>query len=125
MHKFIGKNDIILMASILAASILVMLLMHGLSGKGVMAIVYVNGEETGKYPLSEDITVDIDGVDRGHNTLTIAGGKAFMSDASCPDKLCMHQGRVSKGGQSIVCLPNRVVVRIEGESDSGYDAVTR
>ncbi len=125
MHKYIGRNDIILMASILAVSVLIMIFTRVFTDKGMTAVVYVDGAETGRYLLTEDIRVDIGGYDGSHNTLTISGGKAYMSDASCPDKLCMHQGKVYKGGQTIVCLPNRVIIKIEGENGSGYDAITR
>ncbi|MCR5406807.1 MAG: NusG domain II-containing protein [Lachnospiraceae bacterium] len=125
MHKYIGRNDIILMASILAVSVLIMISSRAFADKGTTAAVYVDGTETGRYPLTDDINVDIDGYGGSHNTLAISGGKAYMSYASCPDKLCMHQGKVYKGGQTIVCLPNRVIIKIEGENDSGYDAITR
>ena len=47
-----------------------------------------------------------------------------MSDADCPDKLCIHQGRIHKNGQWIICLPNRVAVTIEGAAeDAEWDEI--
>ena len=125
MCKFFCRNDIILIASILAVSILFMILNGVFHEEGKKVIVYTDGTVMGEYSLSKDQSITIDGYSGGHNVLTISGGTACMSDASCPDKLCMHQGKVSRSGQSIVCLPNRVVIKIEGEDAGGYDAVTR
>lgn len=48
----------------------------------------------------------------GTNTLVIQSGKAYISEANCPDKQCMKQGKISRAGEMLVCLPNRVVVKI-------------
>lgn len=63
--------------------------------------------ENGKYI---DIVVDENG--------------AYVSDVICPDKVCQKTGLVSRVGQSIVCLPNKVVVYIEGKSESEVDDVS-
>ncbi|MBQ7793186.1 MAG: NusG domain II-containing protein [Clostridia bacterium] len=79
--------------------------------------VYSDGELFGEYPLSEDTVIDINGT----NTLVIFDGKAYMSEADCPDKLCMKQGKIGENGGSIICLPNRVTV----ETGNNADAVSR
>ena len=59
--------------------------------------------------------------------LTIKSGKAYMSEAGCPDKVCVSQGEISRTGESIICLPNRIVVTIEGnnKSEDDIDAYVR
>lgn len=49
---------------------------------------------------------------------------AYVKDVICPDKICQKTGRVNKVGQSIVCLPNKVVVYIEGKSENEVDDVS-
>lgn len=64
----------------------------------------------------------------GLNILKIFNHGAIMVEADCPDKLCMTFGFVNKVGQSIVCLPHRVLVEIVGEmgeSGDGVDAVVQ
>ena len=56
--------------------------------------------------------------------MKIKDGEADMISADCPDKLCVHQKAISKDGESIICLPNQVVVEIESSESSEYDAVT-
>lgn len=83
--------------------------------------IKVNGEIEGTYSLSEDREIKIND---GSNVLQIKNGKAKMIEADCPDKLCMHQKAVSKNHESIICLPNKVVVEVESSENSKYDAVT-
>ena len=47
-----------------------------------------------------------------------------MEEADCPDLLCVHQKAISKEGESIICLPNKVVVTIRGGEETELDAVT-
>ena len=46
-----------------------------------------------------------------------------MTDADCPDQLCVHQKAASKNHESIICLPNKVVVEVNGNKESEFDAV--
>lgn len=125
MRKLISRNDIILIASILIASLLIFVIIRSLHEPGEKVVIYVDGETVCTYSLSDEVKVKIDGYNGGRNELRISGRTAYMTDASCPDKLCVHQGKADRVGESIVCLPNRVVVSIEGKDESGYDAVTR
>ena len=88
------------------------------------AVVYEDGEEQGRYPLSEDTTVEIRQKDNSYNILRIREGKADITEASCPDKICVSHRPVNRQGESLVCLPNRVVVEIENGVESEVDADT-
>ena len=57
------------------------------------------------------------------NTVNFEHGRVCMADANCPDKLCVRQGWVSNGSVPIVCLPHRVVIRLESGSAPDVDAV--
>ena len=54
----------------------------------------------------------------GSNTVCIAPGKICVQDATCPDHVCVQQGWIHDGVYPIVCLPNKLVIRIESDSDS-------
>ena len=56
-------------------------------------------------------------------TVTAAGGAVSVTQSDCPGQDCVHSGAVSRAGQSIVCLPARIVVELVGAAD-GYDLVT-
>lgn len=125
MFRYFGRNDIILIFFLVAGSIITALILYMPLVKGEYVNVYVDGSLRGVYLLSEDTTVDIEGYGGGKNVLVIEDGSAYIKEASCPDKLCVHQGRINKEGRELVCLPNRVVVRIIGKEDSEYDGYTQ
>ena len=58
----------------------------------------------------------------GHSlTVSIENGKVFVSSADCPDKLCLHSGSIERSGETLVCLPAKVMIRIKGAG--GVDGV--
>jgi hypothetical protein len=113
------KNDIILVAVLLALVALAALVLFLSRSAGDTVAVTVDGKPFGEYPLSEDRVVEIENGD-GYNILVIKDGKAHVSEASCPDGICSDHRPIKHSGASIVCLPNKVVVSVEdGEEDNG------
>ncbi|MGC4019738.1 MAG: NusG domain II-containing protein [Muricomes sp.] len=115
------KNDFLLIGIILILALAVSGY-HFLkkdSGAGKV-VVTVDGDLYGEYDLSKDQTIDIEGM----NTLQIEDNEARMASATCPDKLCVHQRAISRAGESIICLPNKVVVTIEGGEKQEVDAIS-
>ncbi len=115
----IKKADIILFAFIVLLTAILCAAVYGSSKPGSYVRVTVDGSVYGTYDISRDAEVVIDTV-YGHNKLTIKGGKAFMSEADCRDGYCMRQYRASGGidnsSQTIVCLPHKLVVTVEGSA---------
>ena len=87
--------------------------------------VTVNGQLYGTYSLKKDRTVEIVIGEKTTNVLLIHDGKADMTEADCPDRLCVNQSAIRYQGESIICLPHKVTVRIEGGERSGVDAVAQ
>ena len=94
----------------------------GLRRDGAAVVVEQDGKETARYALTKDRTVKIEGA-AGYNILVIEGGEVWLSEADCPNLLCVKTGKIRYAGQSIVCLPHKVAVRIVGGA-SALDAVT-
>ena len=115
------KADLMLIAVVFAVGAVLVAVMLLLSSDGGTAQVRVAGVVTASYPLDRDATYTIDGVNGGTNLLIIENGSARIEEASCPDGICVHTGRVSRNGQSIVCLPNQVVVEIVSETENDSD----
>lgn len=121
------KNDLILIAVFLAAAVsayLGFLFFQGASTKSGVAVVTINGAEYGRYPLTMDITERIKLSDGSYNVLEIKDGEAEITEASCPDGICVKHRPISRKGQSIVCLPNKVIVEIENGETSELDFIT-
>lgn len=112
----VKKADLIILTAILALCALfaVGYLLFGRQGASV--VVEIDGERYAGYPLSEEREIDL-----GGNVLVISNGQAYMKEADCPDLICVSHMPISKAGQTIVCLPNRVIVRVDGEPET--DAV--
>ena len=106
----------------------VLYLFHEMTGDGVAnkVVVTVDGETLGYYDLNKNQTIEIND---GSNILKIQDGKANMSEAVCPDKLCVNQRAISKSNESIICLPNKVVVKVVAGNDSDaedeYDTIAK
>lgn len=76
-----------------------------------------------EYPLSEDGVYRLEWEDGSYNVLTVQNGQAAITEASCPDLLCVHERKITKTRESIVCLPNKVEIFIEGADESELDAM--
>ena len=86
---------------------------------GAEVVVRVDGQEKARYPLTQNGRYELNG---GTNILVIEDGAAYLSEADCPDKLCVRMGKISVSGQVITCLPNRLTVTVYGV-DGGIDIV--
>lgn len=120
------KRDVVLAAVILvltASSALVLARMQG--GAGSVVRITADRELYGEYSLSENQVITVR-QPSGYNRIVIEDGAAYMEAADCPDRYCMDYSPVSKGGETIICLPHRVVVEVVGGSDRQQpDAVAR
>ena len=114
MDKKRLKNDLILATVLLCTALLAWGLIRLTRVRGAYAVVTVDGQEQARFSLGEDIEYEIL-TEGGHvNRIVISGGKASVTEADCPDKLCVKQPEIGMKGQTIVCLPHKVVIRIEG-----------
>ncbi len=83
--------------------------------KGGEVVVYVENRPRYRFPLTEEGDFVLRGR-LGKLVLRLKGGEARIVASSCPLKICIKMGAISRPGQSLVCLPNRVVVTIKGTS---------
>lgn len=84
-------------------------------------IISVDGTEYKTFELraetDEKIRIEENG---GINEIYVKGENVYMHDTNCTDRICVRQGKISKIGESIVCLPNRVFIEIKGEKESEF-----
>ena len=116
------RNDIILIVTMALIVAVAALLLFLFKSEGDMVVVTVDGELYGEYSLGEDKTVEIKNGD-GSNLLVIEGGRAYVTEASCPDGICSSHRAVSKDGESIICLPNKVVIEIRARGQEQPDII--
>ena len=146
MKQYIRKADIILFIVLVVAGLAVSAVLAMSNTGGDTVAIESGGELYATYPLSEDRTIIVPSPEENvssmqvpddsrpaseqfthYNVVTISGGKVSVTEASCKNQVCVKHSEISLSGESIVCLPNRLIVRIEGGNDEeggGYDSVT-
>lgn len=121
IEKIISKKDFIVIVLLIVASILLCIIFYRLnSTEGLKVVVTINGDIYKEYSLSEDIVDNIK-IDDNENTLVIEQGKVYVSEADCKDKICVNHKAISNVGETIICLPHKLVVEIKGEEIAEYD----
>ncbi|MGM9632322.1 MAG: NusG domain II-containing protein [Eubacteriales bacterium] len=115
------KQDFILIGAIVAVALILLLLVSLNQEEGAGVIIKINGEEVARYSLSTDGEYALNG---GTNILVIKDGEAYLKDANCPDGRCVKRGKISKTGQVITCLPNKLTVTVYGAEKNDVDLVS-
>ena len=113
--------DVLLISVLLCLSLSIFVVVVLNREEGAYVVVEVAGKTVGEYRLDQDAEISING---GTNTLIIKNGQAYLTNASCPDKTCVKTGSICYSGQSIICLPNQVVIKIKGNSHGSVDLVS-
>lgn len=130
MSKEKLKHDIVFLSVIILVAFLIWTGYRlANQGSGRMVIVIQDGEVVGIYPLSEEKIAIISYEKNEYNLLQISGGSAYMLEADCPDQICVNHTPVSRNGESIICLPHKLVIQISSEAEAseeggGVDALT-
>ena len=120
----VKRNDIILITVFFVAAFILYIGSSLINRKqGAAVQITVDGTMYKTLPLDKDTVIKIDGYSNGSNTLQIKDGYASITEADCPDKLCQKQKKIKYNGETLVCLPHRVVVSVISEEDSTIDAV--
>lgn len=107
------KKDLILVLIVLiiaAGGFLINYKMH--QKPAAIVEVTVDGTLVGSFDLSKNTDTVIEGYGGGTNHLIVEDGVVWISEASCPDHICVYQGKISLNGELIVCLPNRMIAKI-------------
>lgn len=121
-NKF--RNDVILAAVIVIIAVAGLLFINGTKVKGNRVVVKINGVETRSYVLSENTEFEIKTGKKNEdsNVVVIENGKVRVTEADCPDGICKNYRPISYVGETIICLPHKVVIEIVGdETDMDLD----
>ena len=118
------KADFIIIATVLIIAGALFAVLYGFASSGDYVTVSVGGTVTQTLPLSED-TEQVIRTEHGNNTLVIRDGKAYITDADCPDKICEKHPKIYRNGESIICLPHQLVISVISDSGDGIDAVAK
>lgn len=117
MNKLFRRADaLILLAVVLLTAVAALILPRG---RGDRVIISADGQTVASYSLNEQAELTVNGVN-----IIICDGAAYISSSDCATEQCVRSGKISRAGQSIVCLPNCVSVCIDGAQKPTTDGVT-
>ncbi len=116
-EKLISRNDIILIIIVLIIGVAAFFFIKAGQKKGGEILITLDGEEYGRYPLDTEKEITIDDGDYS-NTIVIEDGKASMRNADCPDQICVNHTPIYKNGETIICLPHRLVILVEDQNEN-------
>lgn len=108
------KNDLLLTGAILFIALVMFTVFKLTSKSGNTVKISVDGEVIKTFDLNTDTKYEIKTGDN-INILVIKDSMAYVESANCPDKICQHHRKISNDGETIVCLPHKVVISIESE----------
>ena len=119
----IKLGDIVI--ALVVAAVAVVLLLSALPGGdgSLVAVITVDGQETERIELSADMEPVVVTLEEVGVVITAQDGKVAFTYSDCPDQTCIHTGWLSAAGDIAVCIPNEVIVKIEGVPDSDIDVV--
>jgi hypothetical protein len=116
---------LVLLGVIAALCVVALVVQHSLRQSGAQVQISQGGQVVATYPLDEDRTLEFTSESGGTNTVVIANGQAEVTQASCPDQVCVRHGPTTQTADPIVCLPNTLVVEvIGGEETQALDGVS-
>ena len=115
--------DAVVAAAVAALAIGTAVFFYGGLGRSgpTQAVITHGGTEVARLALAEDQAFTVEG--DYHLTVTVSGGTVAVTHSDCPTRDCVRTGTISRTGQSIICLPEQVVVKLVGGSSDGPDLV--
>lgn len=119
------KADLIVIGVIIGIAFLVYIFSYLVGERNPGKVeIRQDGKLLSTYSLTENQTIIVPYDDGGYNLVLMNEGEVKVTDADCPDKLCVRQRGISRNGESIICLPHKMVIQISAEEESDLDAVT-
>lgn len=110
------KDIIIIVLALFAALALWLVSQLALGTEASSVVVLLDGEEVLRKPLVISNTYEIGQDDGSRNVIRVEDGVVWMDEANCRDGLCIRQGKMKNGAKTIVCLPHKLVVRMDGDA---------
>lgn len=116
------KGDYIIIVSVIGlAFVLFYFTLGSFSGDGDIVEIYLNNEIIHSLPINKEETILIE--DKFKNTIVIKNNSVSVIHSTCPDGVCENFGSINGANESIICMPNRLIVKIVGNSEEDIDII--
>lgn len=111
-HKLISFADILLIVGILILAIAGLFVWKKQEKTGAYVDIMIDGKSVKTLSLDQDASYEVK-QQVGVNTVVVQGGSVTVQNADCPDKICEKHRAVNRTGETIICLPHKLVVEIK------------
>lgn len=109
--------NICLVGSLLLAAVLLFFALRGCGAEpGTQFEIRVDGKLYGRYALGVERTVQVEDL----LTVRVEQGRVYVTESNCPQGSCVRHAPISRVGERILCLPQRVEIRICGEGEPDF-----
>jgi hypothetical protein len=122
--KILKIGDVLLIICICLAIIMSMFVLKRPIGQGASVSILQDGKPVYNLSLSESRSINVNGP-LGITRIRIEKGQVWITDAPCPQKICQRIGKISRAGSVIICVPNKILVEVNGDSKQELDSVTQ
>ena len=123
--EYFTKGDIFLVVVLVFLSMTSIAGVQILYNGGKHAVVEVDGRHVLELPLDTDVMETVKGP-LGETVIAIENGTARIADSPCPHRYCIRMGHISRRGEVVICVPNRVLLKISGGNENeSLDGVTQ
>ena len=122
--KKLKVSDFVLIVLLIVSGILSSFYIYGNDNEDKIVIVELSGKVYGVYDLNTDRSISLKGL-QSEVKINIENGYVFVSESGCPQKICKRMGKKDRINELIVCIPNHLIIRIEGEAKNNYEFITR
>ncbi len=119
------RNDIILICSVIVFTLIILVAITLINKTGSEVIIEQNSKQVAVLDLNKDQEYNLYNGDKICNTVIIKNGEAYMIYADCKDKICVNHNKISKNNESIICLPNKVIVTVTNSKNNDVDGVAK
>jgi len=91
---------------------------------GDTVLIYHQNQEIYQLPLNQDNEIVFQGA-LSEMHVIIKNKKAWVEESGCPNKICQKMGKIESSGQTIICIPNKVLVVVKGRNKFQFDGITK
>lgn len=123
--KIIRKSDIFLAVFFILIGLVPLFFIFAHDDKGHTINVNVDNKPYGRYSLEKNKVIKIKQPNGHINIIEIKNGKAFMKSSTCKNQNCVQQGKINSNNQTIVCLPNKVIITVDSKKQNEFDSVSK
>ena len=95
-----------------------------LGKSGISAIIEQDGETVAELNLNKNTEFVLNDGKGGSNTITVQNGHISVTEANCPDLVCVRTGAISQTGEVIACLPHKLIITISSDQTDSLDSLT-